>query len=110
MNDTENISNKESYGLSQCKITKLQDVFSKYPAIERAILFGSRAKGNYRRGSDIDISLMGTINFTELSRMETEIDDLLLPEMVDLNRYNDLNNEALKEHINRVGKVIYQAP
>ena len=99
---------KEQFGLSAKVVPRLQDVFKKYPVVEEVILFGSRAKGNCRKGSDIDLSLRGEIDYNTLSKIETEIDDLLLAEMVDLNRYNDLKNEALKEHINRVGKVFYE--
>ena len=80
----------------------------KYSAISQVVLFGSRAKGDYRKGSDIDLSLKGAVSFNDLLTIETEIDDLLLPEMVDMNRYDDITNKALKEHINRVGKVIYE--
>ena len=47
------------YGLDQTVINDLRRVFSKYPSIEKVILYGSRAMGTYRRGSDIDIALFG---------------------------------------------------
>lgn len=48
------------YGLTQEIIEKIRSVYSRFPQIEKAVLYGSRAKGNYKTGSDIDLTLYGT--------------------------------------------------
>ncbi|MBS0626813.1 MAG: nucleotidyltransferase domain-containing protein, partial [Verrucomicrobia bacterium] len=45
------------YGLNELTIQKITDVFTKFPSIEKVVLYGSRAKGNYKNGSDIDLCL-----------------------------------------------------
>jgi predicted nucleotidyltransferase len=78
--------------------------------VKQAILYGSRAKGNYRHGSDIDWCLVGeTLTLTQLLKIENEMDDLLLPYKIDLSRLHALDNPELMEHIQRVGVVFYQA-
>lgn len=72
-------------------------------------MYGSRAKGTYRAGSDIDLTLFGeALTYIQLDRIETEIDDLLLPYTVDLSLYTQIENTDLLDHIQRVGQVFYQ--
>jgi uncharacterized protein len=72
------------------------------------LIYGSRAKGNYRAGSDIDLTIKGSeIPFAEFMQIKDEIDDLMLPYTVDLSQYNQLENADLIEHIDRVGVAIY---
>jgi predicted nucleotidyltransferase len=83
-------------------------VFSHYPKIEKAILYGSRAKGTYKKGSDIDIALVGkNLNIKELNQIWIELDDLMLPYQFDLTLYNILSNDEFIDHIDRVGIEIY---
>ena len=96
-------------GLSQSTLDKLNSVFQKHTAIESAFVYGSRAKGNYKAGSDIDLTIKGeVIPFLELMKIEDEIDDLYLPYMVDLSHYKQLKNINLIDHIDRVGVRIYE--
>ena len=72
---------------------------------------GSRAKGNYKRGSDIDLTLFGgELTDRVQSRIYWALDDLLLPYKIDLSRFSDLRHPALIEHIQRVGLAIYERP
>ncbi len=97
------------FGLKESTIRAIQSAFKKYPEIEQALLYGSRAKGTYRNGSDIDLTLMGDeLTYFLLNRIETEIDDLLLPYTVDLSLYSHIDNAGLLDHIQRVGKLFYQ--
>jgi predicted nucleotidyltransferase len=97
------------FGLSDPVIEKIKDVFIKYPQIEKAILYGSRAKGNFKNGSDIDLTLSGAgLNLNLLYKIETEIDDLLLPYSFDLSILEQISNPGLVEHIARVGIVFYE--
>lgn len=69
-----------TFGLKEHTIEKINGVFAQFPAVEQVMLYGSRAKGTYRRGSDIDLTLLGTdLNLKILFRIETALDDLLLP-------------------------------
>jgi len=95
-------------GLPEQAAEKIRGIFREYPAIHRAILYGSRALGTYRQGSDIDLCLEGpTLGLTELLSMENRIDDLLLPWKVDLSLLHTIDNPALQEHIRRVGVTFY---
>jgi len=97
------------FGLKETTINRINTVFSRYPDIEQVVLYGSRAKGNYRRGSDIDLTLIGgALSHAQLTRIETQIDDLLLPYSVDLSLFKYIDNVNLIDHIQRIGIVFYQ--
>lgn len=94
----------EKFGLKTSDREKIKTVFSKYPQIKNIILYGSRAKGTYKPGSDIDLTLISTDTSTHfLLKLMNELDDLLLPYKIDLSFYETLDNINLKEHIDRVG-------
>ena len=98
----------ERFGLKEQTIEKIQTVFKHYPEIEKAVIYGSRVKGNYRVGSDIDLTLMGSsLTYDILNKVETEIDELLLPYSMDLSLFSYIDNTELIQHIKRVGKVFY---
>lgn len=97
------------YGLEQEDIQKINSVFKNHTSIEKAILYGSRAKGNYKPYSDIDLTLVGkSLTLSEQFSIETELDDLLLPYKIDLSIYHKIENQDLIDHIDRVGIVFYQ--
>ena len=98
------------YGLSEITLNTLDTIFRKYPGIKQALLYGSRAKGNYRNGSDIDLSLVtnATFSHTDLLRIGNDFDDSDMPYFVDVSIYDNLSNPNLKAHIDRVGKIIYE--
>lgn len=94
------------YGLSEKTIKAIQGILEKYPQIDKVILYGSRAKGNFRNGSDIDLMLVGkSLTLSDQFKIETELDDLLLPYKIDLALYHQIENEELINHIDRVGLV-----
>jgi uncharacterized protein len=67
-------------------------------------LFGSRAKGNHRTGSDIDLFIEApTLNSVRRLGLEMQLDDLLLPWKIDLVMANEVDNPALLAHVGRVG-------
>jgi predicted nucleotidyltransferase len=98
------------FGLKEATIQKICDVLAKYPQVEKAVLFGSRAIGNYKNSSDIDLVLVGGDNLTEkvLCQIMDEIDDLLLPYTFDLSIFQHISDPEVIEHIQRVGVVFYQ--
>jgi predicted nucleotidyltransferase len=98
------------YGLPQAAREKICAVLSRYPQVEQAILYGSRAKGNYHNGSDIDLTLRGGADLTlnVLYKILDDLDDLLLPYTIDLSIFNDISDQDVIEHIQRVGVVFYK--
>jgi predicted nucleotidyltransferase len=97
------------FGLSDTTIEKIKNVFSKYPELEKALIYGSRAKGNYKTGSDIDITFIGKeLNKTILGKIEDEIDDLLLPYTFDLSIFDSITNPDFIGHVNRAAQVFYE--
>ncbi|PWD97694.1 hypothetical protein DDZ16_19475 [Marinilabilia rubra] len=92
------------FGLSKTTIDRLLNVFNKFDVVQQVILFGSRAKGNFKEGSDIDLALIGDgLNFETIRKLEIKIDDLMLPYDVDLIIYDKIKETKLKEHIKRMG-------
>jgi len=100
---------KSDFGLSSEVISRIREVFAENPAIEQVIIYGSRAKGNYRPASDIDLTVKGaTVAWHDLQAIEQKIDDLLLPYKVDLSLFEHIDNENLIDHIKKVGRVFYE--
>ena len=97
------------YGLPDQTLNTLNSIFCKYPHIVQAVLYGSRAKGKYRIGSDIDISLKTDPSATrgDLLSIMGDFDDSDIPYFVDVSIYDKISNPDLKAHIDRVGKVLY---
>ena len=97
------------FGLDKDVIQKICGVFAQYPQIKQAVIYGSRAKGNYKNGSDIDLTLHGKdLTLDLLYQISTEIDDLLLPYTVDLSIFHILKGPDFIDHIQRVGIVFYE--
>ena len=98
------------FGLSDTVIKELQDVFRRYTNIEKVLIFGSRSKGNFREGSDIDLAVIGKgVDYNQLLSILCEIEDLELLYSVDLIDYNKKKGTPIGDHIDRVGKVFYEA-
>ncbi len=96
-------------GLNEKELSGIKQVLARHSQVEEAILYGSRAKGTFMPASDIDITLLGTaLDLTLQQVIEQELDDLLLPYKIDLSIYHDITNQDLKEHIKRVGKVLFR--
>ena len=96
-----------NYGLDIELLTQINNIFNHYPEIKSVIIFGSRAKGNFKPGSDIDLAIIGNITPTIISQIYLQIDELNSPYKFDLINYNSISNNDLLEHINRIGKTIY---
>ena len=98
------------YGLKANTIQKIQAVFASFPQVKKAVLYGSRAKGNYKNGSDIDLTLYGDEDLTldVLYKIIHKIDELLLPYTFDLSIFNDISDPDVIEHIQRIGITFYE--
>ena len=97
------------YGLPDHTVAQICAVLAQYPQVDRAVLYGSRAKGNFKPGSDIDLTLCGADRTQKLcSSMAEALDDLLLPYSIDLSVFADLKHPELEAHIQRVGVVFFE--
>jgi predicted nucleotidyltransferase len=98
-----------NHGLPDATVAKIYGVLSRHAEVERAVLYGSRAKGNFKPGSDIDLTLAGSgLNERIRDRIDEELDDLLLPYEFDLSILADLTHPNLLDHIRRIGVVFYE--
>lgn len=95
------------FGLTENVILKIHQQLYLHNEIENVIIYGSRAKGNYKTNSDIDLTIKGNVNLTILNSLENELDDLLLPYKIDISIYNQISNLDLVNHIDRVGQLFY---
>lgn len=97
-----------NHGLPDHVVSAVQLVLAAFPEVEQALLYGSRAKGTFKRGSDVDLTLCGReLNQRLLGKIDAALDHLLLPYKIDLSLFADLRHEPLIEHIRRVGAPIY---
>jgi len=98
----------DKFGLTKRDTECLYSILSKYPAIELVYVFGSRAKGNFKPGSDIDLAIMNAgITDETIRSLKVDFEESALPYIVDIINYPHLKNQALKEHIDRIGIQLY---
>jgi predicted nucleotidyltransferase len=97
------------FGLTKKDLESIVHLLQSKPEINKAVLFGSRAKGNFKRGSDVDIAIFGEqVNLEIVSRLSWELNELTsLPYMFDIVDYTHLPHPELKEHIDRVGILLF---
>ena len=98
----------DNFGLSRNTIDVLNNYFKNIPEIETVKIYGSRALGTFRKGSDIDFALFGNINSNLITKIKSEIDELPTPYMFDITDYNTIGNMKLKAHIDEFGKIFYK--
>lgn len=97
------------YGLSDTQINLITGILSENTGLRKVILYGSRAKGNFNSGSDIDLALSGDgLDLKDIVSLKARMDDLPILNKIDLVLYEQINEPALTEHIDRVGIVLYQ--
>lgn len=97
------------FGLPEQTRLKMEGVFAHYPEIEQVIIYGSRAKGSFRPGSDIDLTLRGRgLTDNVLSQVSTELDELDTPYLMDVSIYDDLQSDSLRDNIKSDGRFFYQ--
>lgn len=96
-------------GINTTDLEHITAVFNNFPSIEKLVVFGSRAKGTYKKGSDIDLAIFGN-NFTykQLIDLHLKLDDLYLPYRFDLVGINATTSLNLLEYIERVGVTIFR--
>ena len=98
-----------THGLNARTIARIISVLARFPEVEKAVLFGSRAKGTHRPGSDIDLALVGTdLSWRKLGQIDNALDDLLLPYRFSLIEFGGKTDPEMAAHIRRVGKTFYE--
>jgi len=109
ISDTSNTLSSQT-GLSKTDLNLIQTTIKKYHLISKACIFGSRAKGNYKISSDIDIAIYfdghtdNTQHKSILFTLHDELEETLnIPYFFDLVDFNSIKKQALIDHINRVG-------
>lgn len=96
------------FGLPEHTLQTVRSILAACPEVETALLYGSRAMGTYRPGSDIDLTLIGPgLGVRQLSDIASQLEESDIPYLVDLSLHRDIDNPGLLEHIARVGVVFY---
>jgi uncharacterized protein len=97
------------HGLSGETVERITGLMADFPAVERAVLFGSRAKGTHKRGSDIDLAISGTaLDWRTVGRLYDALDDLMLPYRFSLILFDAGTDPDVTAHIERVGIVLFE--
>lgn len=95
-------------GLLPNDLDCMKAVFAKHAGLEKVVLFGSRALGNYKQGSDVDLALFGKIDFSMVRQIKSALEEHSpLPYFFDIINYQTIENPALKKHIDSFGVQIY---
>ena len=100
---------EQTWGLRAEEVDGIRRVLAAHPAVDKAVVYGSRALGTHRAGSDIDITLIGQMPWSELNEIETDLDKLDLPYTIDLSLESQIESQALRQHIRKHGQQIYPA-
>lgn len=97
------------FGLPNTTVSCIRQILAGFPAVGKAVIYGSRAKGNYKPGSDIDLTLFGDdLDLRILGEIAARLDESPIPYQVDLSIFNQLDHDGLRAHIERVGVTFYQ--
>lgn len=97
-----------AFGLRDNDIAQIKEILSACSGIQEALIFGSRAMGTQKNGSDVDIALKGDITFSMISDIKNKLEDTNLPYFFDVVGYELIKEPKLVEHIDRVGKVVFR--
>ena len=97
------------FGFPAATLDTIRRILAEVPAVKKAVIYGSRAKGTHRPGSDIDLALFGdALDLDTLGQIATRLEESPIPYQVDLSIFKLIEHAALRDHIERVGKVFYQ--
>lgn len=97
------------FGLTLEELELVYGIFRNFPEIKQVNIFGSRAKGNWKMGSDIDLVIMDeSVKPEVLRQIKAAFEDSLLPYFVELQLFSELTESTYKSHIERVGKTLYR--
>ena len=98
---------EDKFGLPKRTIDELLDYFRQNPFVETVKIYGSRAKGNYKRGSDIDFAVW-LKEGGKISTVACDLDELQTPYKFDVTDYKKLTHKGMKDNIDKDGVVFYK--
>lgn len=100
---------RNQFGLTKRDMDTIKTIFDGYPEVKTVHLFGSRAKGNYRFGSDVDLAIMNEgLDTKKLAKLKADFEESTLPYNIDLVDFTKLNKQEFIDHINRVGLPFFK--
>jgi len=98
-----------NWGLTDAAVAEIRSVLAHHPEVERATLYGSRAKGTFKPSSDIDLTLIGSeVTLEILGHVQSELEGGSLPYQIDLSILSQITHPELLDHIHRVGVAFYE--
>lgn len=96
------------FGLPPATLETVRRILAEFPTVQKAVIYGSRAKGTHRPGSDIDLTLYGAaLDLDTLGQIATRLDESPIPYQVDLSIFEQIEHAGLRDHIQRVGQLFY---
>ncbi len=102
-------NNNNKFGLTDRDIKTLTEILCKHTAVSDVVVFGSRAKGTFKPGSDIDLAVMNDgVNDAEILNIKNDLEESSLPYLVDILNYPRIRTADLISHIKRIGISFYK--
>lgn len=99
----------DTFGLPGEDLALMRRAMERFPEVETALIYGSRAKGTARRFSDIDLSLKGVgLSRGLLGQIAALLDALNTPYCFDLNIYDEIRDVHFRQQIDACAKIFYQ--
>ncbi|WP_374600613.1 nucleotidyltransferase family protein [Niveibacterium sp.] len=96
------------YGLAPAHYAAIAEIISRFPAVERVLIYGSRAKGTAKPASDFDLAVFGaTVTSEDFAKLWAELDALPLAFKLDVLHWDTLGNAALREKISAEGQPFF---
>ncbi len=98
-----------TFGLSDTNLHELRTILTAFPHIEQAVIYGSRARGDHRRGSDVDLALKGTaLTRRDIALLDAKLEESYIPYFFDTCIYAQISDPVFRASIDRDGIIIYQ--
>lgn len=98
-----------NFGIPDSSIKIICDTLLKIPEIEKAAIFGSRAMGNYKNGSDVDLVIYGSkVTVETINKLSIILnEEVPLPYYFDVVNYESLDNQQMKIHLDTYARIFY---
>ena len=92
------------YGLSDKLLDEIKYIKNK--TNKKILIFGSRARGDYKENSDIDIAIIDNVSQKEKYEIMDEFDKIDSELKIDLVFIQNIENEMFLDSIKREGKEL----
>lgn len=94
------------FGLKDRYYEELKALYFLFPNIDEIIIFGSRARGDYRENSDIDIALKGNLTKIDIALIRDHLDESRIPYTTDVVEYEKIIDIKFREEIDKEGRIL----